>query len=275
MSSSAKDLGIISPTSQTLQIHLHNSSSTTLTVTQSISSLNSESSSTGFVIWRICPIFMEFISSKVDLRGKFVFELGSGIGGLGPLIVGKECIGGTFVASDQYRLTKLLKKNIMDNLDEVGLSERIKSETLELLESETKNKKSGKGKGKTQDKNGKRNNIESTNIEVCCFDWEEIDQGLYNLKQLNIEKEYPDLIIGCDIVYNDYLIPFLVESIVKLSGPKTKVIIGLQLRLLDNIENFVEQLLKLEIFNVHVVNEFPPEFQELENGFVVYYIERN
>lgn len=237
--SNINDLGMILPKKDEINIQINNSN---FEINQSISLLNSKNSSTGFVLWKICPLFIKFILEEIDIKDKFVLELGSGISGLSS-ILNQKCK--KIILSDQYHLLKLMRKNILNNYNEFELNKR-NSKSLEL------NSKTDK------------------NIEICCVDWEEIDQGLYNFRELT--DETPDYIIGCDIVYNDYLIPFLIESINKLSNSKTKIIIGLQLRLLENIESFIQQLLETKIFKVSVIEEL--NTVELNNGFIVYLIEK-
>lgn len=241
-SSENQDLGIVSKKDH-LEISI---SDEDYNFEQSIPNLNTSQSSTGFVLWRVSIPFVKWIQDRkpFDFKDSFVVELGAGVTGLLSSVIGVK--SNHYIATDQYHLQKLLKKNIQSN--------------VQLFESSTM---------ECSSKPKKRQIIPK--IDVCVYDWENIEQGLYDIKQLN--PRAPDFIIGCDIVYNDYLVPYLVEAIDKLAGPDTKIIIALQLRLPENIEYFVEQLLQkgLKVYKY----EETYLIDELQKGYVVYYITKN
>ncbi|CAM9013109.1 unnamed protein product [Wickerhamomyces anomalus] len=237
-----QDLGIVSKKDQ-LQISISDSD---YQFEQSISNLNTSNSSTGFVLWRVSIPFVKWIQTKQlhDFKDKYVVELGAGVTGLLSSTIGLKTQH--WIATDQYHLIKLLKKNISNNVP------IFQSSTIEC------------------DVKPKKKQI-VPKIDVCVYDWENIEQGLYEIKELNPKE--PDFIIGCDIVYNDYLVPYLVDAIDKLAGPSTRVLIGLQLRLPENIEYFVEQLLKrgLKVYKY----EESSLIEDLQRGYVVYYITKS
>ncbi|KAH3672799.1 hypothetical protein WICMUC_004021 [Wickerhamomyces mucosus] len=245
----SNDLGILKKTSN-LKITIN--SDTEYDFEQSISNLNNSSSSTGFVLWRISVPFLDWILNckYYDFNKRYVVELGAGVSGLFAKFIGKRA--SHYIATDQYHLLKLLKKNISNNLSE------FKSTTIDI--EQTVLKKSKKQK-KIHD---------LSTIDVCCYDWENIGQGIEELNQLNPQK--PDFIIGCDIVYNDYLVPHLVDALDALSDENTIILIGLQLRLLDNIELFVETLIQKD-FRIYSHTESILT-DELKLGFVIYFIQK-
>lgn len=237
----SSDLGILQRT-PTLSLTIND---TDYKFTQSISSLNKDGSTTGFAMWKISIPFVKWLikSPLYDLRGKYIMELGAGVTGLFSCILGKVC--DKYVATDQSHLLKLLKSNIVDNVRDV------ESSTIDGI---VKQRKVIKGK-----------------IDVVEFDWEEPDQGWYNLKEV-CGDEKPDFVIGCDIVYNDYLVEHLVESLERVVGESTIVLIGLQVRLPENMELFVETLLQ---HNFKVFLHTPEVLtDELSSGYAIYYITR-
>ncbi|CCH46492.1 putative nicotinamide N-methyltransferase [Wickerhamomyces ciferrii] len=238
-SESGQDLGIISKDPK-LDITFQNSD---YSIEQSISNLNNSSSSTGFVLWKITIPFIKWLQQRnvYDFHGKFVIEIGSGVTGLLASTIGPKT--GHYISTDQYHLLKLLKKNIINNVP------LFRSSTMEC-------------EGIPKRKHA------LPVLDVVTFDWEHIDQGLFEINQ--VQNGDPDFIIGCDVVYNDYLVPFLVDSIVRLMGDDTKVLMGLQLRLPENIEHFVTVVLEkgLKIFK----HDEELLIDELKTGFVVYLI---
>jgi len=236
-----QDLGIVSKKEQ-LKVSISN---TDYHFEQSISNLNTNASSTGFVLWKISKPFVKWIQDKqlYDLQGKYIIEIGAGVTGL--LSTSISLKSNHWIATDQYHLLKLLKKNISNNIS------LFESNTIECDSKPKKRQKLPK-------------------IDVCSYDWENTEQGLYEIKQLNTNE--PDFIIGCDVVYNDYLVPYLVDAIYQLATHHTTVIIGLQLRLPENIEYFVEETLKkgLKVYK----HESSCLNEELKTGFVIYNIRK-
>jgi predicted nicotinamide N-methyase len=211
---------------------------------QSLTSLNSKGSTTGYVLWKVSVPFLKWILEcpLYDFRDKVVMELGSGVTGLfASLLTHKSK---HFIASDhQHALLKLLKENIQSNLVDA------ESSTVHISHNARRNK---------------------GRVDVIEYDWEDLDNGQWSLKQ--VHEGTLDFIIGCDIVYNDYLIPHLVNALVQLCGSDTVIIIGLQLRLPENIEQFVEELLSRGFRVWRHLGECLGD--ELTEGFVVYYIRR-
>ncbi|CAH6718449.1 hypothetical protein CLIB1444_01S06964 [[Candida] jaroonii] len=238
-----QDLGYVNRTKDHIVIRLP-LSEVELNIKQSLSQLSSknETSSTGFVCWRASQALVDWILSPGSLFHKYfigrklsVVELGTGVGGvcasvLGPLI--KQ-----YICTDQKHILKLLKENIINNV------EAFDSKTIEC------------------DKTG------DSRIEVVEFDWEEIDYGLYNYHELTDSK--PDLIIACDTIYNEYLIPYFLNALEAFLTEANGALIGIQLRDDYTLERFVAQA--IERFKLFVI---PDEFlsENLKIGFVVYYI---
>ncbi|KAH3676227.1 hypothetical protein WICPIJ_009187 [Wickerhamomyces pijperi] len=261
------------------------------TFEQSISNLNNTASSTGFVLWKIsvpflnwllvCPYYRDLIHPSNPNDRKFILELGSGVSGLFSCFVGRVS-GNRYVATDQYHLMKLLKKNIGSGLDSLGVSPFHTSTIGGGEEEEEHGHVSKKMKSKSNNNKKKSHHAKHQvpTIDAICYDWENIEQGQYELSQILSEhnepahNSKPDLILGCDIVYNDYLVPHLVNALDSLSGEHTVCLIGLQLRLLENIELFVAELLDrgFEVYQ-HMETVLSDEINN-SGPFVIYYIRR-
>lgn len=237
-----QDLGYVNRTKDNIVIQLPNSK-IELNIKQSLSQLSSknETSSTGFVCWRASQALVDWILIQGSLFHKFfvgrklkVVELGTGVGGVCALILGplvKE-----YICTDQKHILKLLKENIINNV------ESFNSGTIEC---------DGAG----------------SKIEVVEFDWEEIEYGLASYHEVTDSK--PDLIIACDTIYNEYLIPYFLDAVDAFLTEDNGALIGIQLRDDYTLEKFVSQT--IERFDLYVI---PDEFlsENLKMGFVVYYI---
>lgn len=267
--SGPKDLGMLSSKSTSLTLTINKD--TEYTFEQSISNLNNTASSTGFVLWKISILFLDWILNNCtpyyDFTGKYVVELGAGVSGIFTSFIGRR--SARYIATDQYHLLKLLKKNISES----GME--FKSSTIDVKGSKGSSTSLGKGTKKSKRSTHSAHIRTSLpTIEACCYDWENIEQGQFELKEINPDGTgKPDFIIGCDIVYNDYLVPHLINAIDSLSGPDTVCLIGLQLRLLENVELFVQTLLErgFEVYS-HMESILT---DELKDGFVIYHIKRS
>ena len=109
-------------------------------------------------------------------------------------------------------------------------------------------------------------------IETLPFDWE--TDAASNVIDAVGGKEEIDLIVACDCIYNEYLIPHLIASFASLCGlqsdrtkRKTAVLIAQQLRSEEVLEAWLEQMLKL-----FVVFRVPPSLlsPSLHSGYVLH-----
>ncbi|ODV85345.1 hypothetical protein CANARDRAFT_23414 [[Candida] arabinofermentans NRRL YB-2248] len=235
-----------------------------LQVEQSVSlfndSNNNNGSTTGWLTWSISPLMVEWLlecEPNNPFYNKFekstVVELGSGISGLLGCTLALKC--SKFICTDQAPLLKLLKRNIFNNVSNIG-----STTIIELNNHDDKKKPLGK-----------LNKIKKTKqdipmVEVVEYDWEET----YNDEILRLlDNDYPDFLITCDTVYNPYLIPHLVNAMDNLSNRATHVIVGLQLREESLLQTFLEEA--TEKFEVYSVNDDILS-DELRQGYGVYYL---
>lgn len=243
-SSNNVSLGFVSTDSDKVTFS-HDATGTEVDLCQSTAILNSSAASTtGAVLWKVSPIFASWI---LDSRGgdkpkkkkksnsysytasvatlgcvqklfssgntTSVLELGCGVTGLlacvfAPLVK-------TYVATDQHHLLKLTKRNIEDNLS------HYTSSTLSTQTNKAKYR-----------------------LECMELDWEEPDESWEAIRNGPLDGEYPDLVIACDTIYNEYLIDPFIETLKLVSGPDTVVMVAQQLRLSDIFEAFVTALVE-------------------------------
>ncbi|KAG5358217.1 Ribosomal lysine N-methyltransferase 5 [Yarrowia sp. B02] len=241
-SANAQSLGFVNSTSDHVTFS-HDASGTEIDLHQSTAILNSSAASTtGAVLWKVSPIFASWVLDcsveKKTKKGKKsytyssgpaanlactpklfgpgnsskVLELGCGATGLlacvfAPLVK-------TYVATDQTHLLKLTKRNIEANLS------HYESQTIQTQSSKAKYR-----------------------LECMELDWEDPDESWSEIKEGVFEGEYPDLVIACDTIYNEYLIDPFVETLKLVSGPETVVMVAQQLRLSDIFETFMTALI--------------------------------
>lgn len=236
-----ENLGYINRSTNELTIELANGQE--LNILQSMSELNStkETSSTGFICWKSSVLFLNWLDSEkcpFKLKNMNIVELGSGVGGILASALGPK--SKSYVASDQKHILKLLKRNIVEN-------------TLGFMSS-------------TIDVKTTKKKVLPV-INVIEFDWEYIKHGMYEYEQIN---QPADLIVSCDTIYNEFLVPHLVEAIKSLLTPTSGAIITAQLRDPQMCEVFVQLLIEqgMNIYSVpnHLLSP------QLLQGFVVYYL---
>ncbi|KAK6461812.1 putative cytosine deaminase FCY1 [Scheffersomyces coipomensis] len=247
---SGQDLGYVNKSKHEIQISL-DISEIDLTIKQSLSSLSSAQSSTGFVCWQSATYFLDWLIGFES--GPFysmfnnknsnltVVELGTGVSGICASILGPRVA--RYIATDQKHILKLLQENINDN--------------VVMVDSKKSTKKSTKIPPPHK-------------IEVIEFDWEDIDQGLYNCQSLGQSSSLPDIIIACDTIYNHYLIPHFINALKSLMSSTTIALVALQMRDPVTLEDFISQLLRSDL-KVYVIPDHMLT-ERLQKGFLIYYI---
>lgn len=153
----------------------------------------------GTTVWDASIVFVKFLErnckkgefSNLKLAGKKVIEVGAGCGLAG---LGMALLGCHVVATDQIEVLPLLSRNIKQNMAQARQSP---SENPHLGSLGT--------------------------IEVAELDWGNLEQ----IRALNPPFDY---IIGTDIVYKEQLLEPLLASFLRLSGPKTSIMIANEFR---------------------------------------------
>ncbi|KAK9455278.1 hypothetical protein V1511DRAFT_499975 [Dipodascopsis uninucleata] len=289
-----------------------------LSVQQSLEMLNSEteSSTTGAVLWQVSLLFAEWILTPNSLFYELFFqrtftdscsndtsngasricypkiiELGAGVSGLlacslslGLLVPPSENVEtgsvispGTYIATDQDHIIPLLKKNISKNISAIESLVHERHKSVNLLSSDTIEFVVGDNNRISCKRTDSTNKIcIDSSIEVIPLDWERASQDVTDLKSAifqNIhdgQEEEFDIILACDTIYNDYLIDPFVRTIKMLAGPKTSVIIGIQMRSHDVLEQFLNRSLEVGFRIWSVKGESLSE--KMRDGFAVYYM---
>jgi hypothetical protein len=153
------------------------------------------------VVWKITPLVATWITSidnplfkhRVFSPTSSVLELGCGISGIIGLALGPFVQH--YTLTDQEYVMKLLKQNLLENMPSTSAS-------------------ASKGrKGKPQPQRGLATGKLSGNVTARRLDWE-TDEVSSVVAGFEEGKRSFDAIIACDCIYNDALIPPLVQTCV-------------------------------------------------------------
>ncbi len=226
----SQDLGFVNAKATSLEITV---SGRDLTIRQSptLLSSNREEGTTGAVVWKITPLFAQWITSDSNIlfrssilnENSLVLELGSGTSGIVAITLARRI--GRYIATDQKYVFKLLKANIEDN-NPKGKGSGSNSNTA-------------KHHGKAHVSNSSA--CTRSKIEVLVLDWESsVVSSLPSMMRTDATEisQAIDAVIACDCIYNESLINPLVRTcadICKLANAEsaekpTVCIIGQQLR---------------------------------------------
>ena len=187
-------------------------------------SSNRTEGTTGAVVWKITPLFAEWIAleenvlfqSSVLDRQSTVLELGCGISGI--VAIASSPRVGKYVATDQDYVLKWLKPNIQNNAPKPKSFDKVKQH------------------GKTPG-----SNLMSNNILLMALDWELSSiSDLPKMIGINSGDNVQGIsaVIACDCIYNEALIEPMVRTCAEICqlpnastlGKATVCIIAQQLR---------------------------------------------
>ncbi|OKL61918.1 hypothetical protein UA08_02602 [Talaromyces atroroseus] len=216
----SNNLGFCDSRASTVDLTIHGRD---YTIHQSPTLLSSkrEGGTTGAVLWKITPLFAEWISSTSNPfwrppnhilpSSATVIELGCGISGLVALTLAP--LVGKYVATDQEYVRKLFRQNIDENA--ASSSAPISNRKKKGSSGSKKPSRSSKNKASNADDN--KNN----NIKFIPLDWElDIpsndvlhgeDDNRTTTRTATTTNGF-DLLISCDCIYNEALIPSLVRT---------------------------------------------------------------
>ena len=196
----SRDLGFVDAKAMSLEISVCGRD---LDIRQSptLLSSNRKGGTTGAVVWKITPLFAQWIASDSNIlfrssvlgERSLVLELGTGISGIIAITLARKI--GRYVATDQDYVFKLLNANIEDNSFE------------------------GKGSGSNVAKYQGKGHVHHNNtyvrskIEVMALDWESsMVSSLPTAIATNSAEvsQAIDAVLACDCIYNESLItPFV------------------------------------------------------------------
>ncbi|MCJ1351277.1 MAG: hypothetical protein MMC33_001261 [Icmadophila ericetorum] len=227
----SQNLGFIDAKAKTLELTI---AGRDFTIHQSPSLLSSNRSggTTGAVVWKIGPLFAEWLSSRDNILfsqsiltpASLVLELGCGISGLVGLML--TPLVTRYIATDQDYVSKLLIQNLEAN---IPLSKPSKP-------------------SKSSNAASKFSKFGNTGVEFMELDWETSSvSSLPSSLAVNESKRF-DAIISCDCIYNEALIDPYVRTCKELCQLReveknlnpTFCIVGQQLRSSDVFEEWLK-----------------------------------
>ncbi|RLV96092.1 Ribosomal lysine N-methyltransferase 5 [Spathaspora sp. JA1] len=245
------NLGYVDRSSNIIDISLPQSE-IDLKIKQSLTELSSTkktSSTTGFLCWKSSVLLCDWLLTsdnvlmKLFSKSSNVIELGAGVAGICTSILAKKVH--RYTATDQKHILKLLKENIESNITTSYVSTTLNNSAPV------------------------KRDITLPIVNVIEFDWEEIEQGMFNYQDVT-GNSHPDIILACDTIYNEYLIPHFINTVKRLLKPDCSLaIVALQLRDSITIESFVRYViitagLRMYMIPAHLLSE------ELKSGYVIY-----
>ncbi|KAF9886669.1 hypothetical protein FE257_011183 [Aspergillus nanangensis] len=220
------NLGFVDARASTVDISIHGQD---YTIHQSPTLLSSSRAggTTGAVLWKITPLFAEWISAtnnplrNHDLLNKSstIVELGCGISGLIALTLASSV--GHYIATDQDYVQRLLRANLDENAPSSSQPTR-----------KSKGSSSKKKQPPPSSKHNNNNHPQQSNITFTTLDWElDVAASLKDSLDLDIGTEDTatetetdptdkgfDLLLSCDCIYNDALIAPLVRTCADICG---------------------------------------------------------
>ena len=228
---------------------------------------------TGTVVWKVTPLFAEWITSQENVlfqtstaaHDSIVLELGCGVSG----ILASACAPKIhrYIATDQEYVFKLLKQNLENNATQAS-------------------KTTGNAKPSSRRKAPvlrPKRSTDAGNIDILALDWETSDLlSLPGILSRSIDGSCSiDVILACDCIYNETLVETFVQAcadLCRLPGQRssgllktkpTVCVIAQQLRSHTVFEAWLTTFTR--VFSVwRVPDELLTEGLKLDQGFVVH-----
>ncbi|KZF25411.1 hypothetical protein L228DRAFT_265880 [Xylona heveae TC161] len=273
----SQNLGFVDPDASSLELTV---AGRDLTILQSptILSSNRSGGTTGAVVWKISPLFADWIASPqnilfqtslLDAKSN-VLELGCGISGVVGLALAPFI--GTYVATDQAYVLKLLNQNIEENTE--ASSRPTKAPKKRPQPKPSKHSVSPRDSKTPQKK-----------VKTMSLDWE-LDEfsglseilGQSNPNALDSDQRTGlDAVIACDCIYNEALVEPLVRTCAEVCSLRqdgstlapTLCIVAQQLRSPDVFEAWAACFDRY--FNVwRVPDELLTDGLKMGSGYVVH-----
>ncbi|MBA0867725.1 hypothetical protein Goshw_003350 [Gossypium schwendimanii] len=162
----------------------------------------------GTTVWDTSMVFAKFLEKNCrkgrfcpsKLKGKRVIELGAGCGVAG---FGMALLGCDVVSTDQIEVVPLLKRNVERNTSRILQMSSCSGALFSVIYMII------------LDSFG--------SIKVAELDWGNED----HIKAVGPPFDY---VIGTDVVYAEHLVGPLLQTIIALSGPKTTIMLGHEIR---------------------------------------------
>lgn len=207
----------------------------------------------------------EIAKNSKEGHKKCVIELGSGISGILPIVLGNYV--DYYIGTDQQGILNKLKYNIKENCSQITLRE-IYSKSLNIEPCDDDSSIVEKNDTDTERKAPERPKLF---LEIECIDWEtfkldtESISSLYpsldTMKQLESKTVY---IVAMDVIYNDFLIKPFLNTIQQLrdyyleddnnKSATVIILIGVHLRSQEVVITFLEQAIERDIWSVYSID---------------------
>ncbi|KAJ5747595.1 uncharacterized protein N7511_009291 [Penicillium nucicola] len=221
------NLGMIDSRAQSVEVSIHGNE---YTINQSPALLSGHRAggTTGAVLWKITPLFSEWITSPTNPlwttsflnSSSTIVELGTGISALLALTLSPSVQH--YIATDQEYVQRLFRTNLEANAS-------IPSSAGAGTGRGSSKSKSGKGKGSKISKSKTVTVGNPSNISFTTLDWETDQPGSLKQECMPSETSHPnqdiqggdadeeeaedrgfDVLLSCDCIYNEALVsPFV------------------------------------------------------------------
>ncbi|PYH77906.1 hypothetical protein BO82DRAFT_395063 [Aspergillus uvarum CBS 121591] len=222
----SSNLGFVDSRATTVDLTINNQD---YTIHQSPTLLSSTRAggTTGAVLWKITPLFSEWLSSPTNplwtqsllSSASTVVELGCGISGLNALTLAPKVHH--YIATDQEYVHRLFRQNIETNHQPSTATRSSKSRKTQQPQQQPK---------RSKHKQQQQQSTSSPNITFTSLDWEldiagslkasvgledpDIDDD--NEEEKEVDRGF-DLLVSCDCIYNDALVAPFVRTCADIS----------------------------------------------------------
>lgn len=201
-------------------------------------------------MWKVTPVFSSWLSSPNNIFSRTglldaestAVELGSGISGLVALSLAPQIK--KYLVTDQPYVLKLLKHNITENSGKPSSASQARKQVSKGGDSKHKAKRSTKFPTES---------YSHSSIEAVALDWEahSVLSLRTHLPSTPSTASAIDIIIACDCIYNESLIPPFVSTCTEMCRKftpspmkPTVCVIAQQLRSPDVFEAWLKELWK-------------------------------
>ncbi|KAK9452294.1 uncharacterized protein V1518DRAFT_410847 [Limtongia smithiae] len=257
-----------------------------------LNSTSNHNSTTGAVLWQVSPLFAQWVLTPTSVFHHLfarsdtkMLEIGAGVSGIlactlsAPMLARRNA-GGVYIATDQFQILPLLRKNVQNNIvtvqDSIMRINHRKREEVGFVSLTLAGKHASREEHSIKGHHHCQSSTDSgPRIEVMELDWEHARMDIQHIRS-NIFPSAPstdfDVVIACDTVYNDFLISPFVDTLALLAGNDTHILVAMQMRAHDVQEEFITTALEKGLAIWHVPAE--QLSTDMRDGFAVYYMQK-
>ncbi|KAL6884300.1 hypothetical protein HDV57DRAFT_452599 [Trichoderma longibrachiatum] len=217
-------LGFIDSRASTLEIQL-NGKDVTIHQSPGVLASSRKGGTTGAVLWKITPLFAEWLSSPSNPLTPFltqqtssppsIIELGCGISPLNALSLSHKV--SRYILTDQPYVQKLLLQNLAANIQTFSSSSTTKAHPSSSSRSKTKTPTSSSSSSPSHSSTAA---AAAAEIHFSVLDWE-TSQVTPFLTHSPTTSSF-DAVVSCDCVYNYALIEPFVQTCVDICALRNK-----------------------------------------------------